>query len=510
VRLEELASGPPLDAAIIGGGINGCAIARDLAHRGLRVALFEREDFGFGTTWRSTKLIHGGLRYLEHGDAGLVFESLRERRWLLRTRPHLVRPLRFMLPLLPWTRRPAWQLALGLTAYDVLAGRDGLPGHRRLSLDAARRGAPAMAAVSGAFTFSDAMALSPERLALELALEAEQAGAAIFNHAPVTSIEVAAGRVAAISVGRRDAGEPVDIPVRAVVNAAGPWVDAVNALSGEGRRQLLGVTRGSHVVFEPPEGFVLKAAVLSTARADGRVFFAIPRDGLLVVGTTDERAEPCESSARPTLAEVDYLLSEAEALFPGAGLGRERVRYCYAGLRPLQQIPGGPEEAISRRHAVIRHGRAGGPEGLFSVAGGKLSTFRPLAADVARALGATGDPGWPREAKAPSAGGRASIYGASATSVAGLGTDTVCPHSGLTEGEIRHSIRFEHASTLSDILMRRTGMAWSGDRGLCCHREAAAVAAPEVGWDEAAEAGQVAAFEADVRRNLPVIAEVEP
>ncbi|MEO6397551.1 MAG: FAD-dependent oxidoreductase, partial [Tepidiformaceae bacterium] len=189
MTLETLAAGPPLDLAIIGGGINGCGIAEEAAARGLRVALFEADDFGFGTTWRSTKLIHGGLRYLEHGDVRLVFESLRERAWLLKTRPHLVKPQRFILPMLPWTRRPAWQLRLGLAAYDLLSLYRAVPSHRKLKDGRLHELASALPEETrGGFTFYDARVIAPERLALEMALEARQQGAVIQNHARVARV----------------------------------------------------------------------------------------------------------------------------------------------------------------------------------------------------------------------------------------------------------------------------------------------------------------------------------
>ena len=162
MNLDDLARGRALDAVVIGGGINGGAIAAEAASRGLRVALFEADDFGFGTTWRSTKLIHGGLRYLEHGDLRLVFESLHERSWLLKTRPYLVRPQRFILPLLPWTRRPAWQLRSGLALYDLLSLYRGVPSHRRLSHERLTELAPHLPDVAdGGFSFFDARVLSP-------------------------------------------------------------------------------------------------------------------------------------------------------------------------------------------------------------------------------------------------------------------------------------------------------------------------------------------------------------
>ena len=511
-EIDELAAGPALDAAIVGGGINGAAIARELAARGQRVALFEQDDFGFGTTWRSTKLIHGGLRYLEHGDVRLVFESLRERKWLLQTRPHLVRPLRFLLPELPWTRRPAWQVGIGLTAYDTLAWGGGLPRHRKVNASRAMELSPAIRENNGGFTFFDARVLSPERLVLELVLEAERLGAAVFNHACVAEIVAGDGRVEAITVEAH--GGQWRVPVRRVINAAGPWVDSVARLVRPESQDILGVTRGTHLVLEPEE-MPTRAAVLSTARSDGRVFFAIPKGQLLLVGTTDERYDGRPGAVAPTRHEADYLLAEARELFPQAGLEEEHVRYAYAGLRPLIRAAGGPAAAISRRHEVLDHGKRGGPEGLFSVVGGKLSTFRPLAREMADALGADrrrgGDekPATSAAAGLPAETGRAlKIYGAAAGSVAALGREFVCDHTGTTTGQVRYAVRNEKATSLADIVLRRTGMGWSAGRGLCCAESVADVAASELGWGEDERSVQLADLKAEVRRHLPTFAEI--
>ena len=508
-NLGELASGPPLEAAIIGGGINGAAIAREMASRGMRVALFEKDDFGFGTTWRSTKLIHGGLRYLEHGDVRLVLESLRERKWLLRTRPHLVQPLRFLLPTLPWTRRPAWQVGLGLTIYDVLAAGGGLPFHRRVSTKRASELAPGIRENSGGFTFYDARALAPERLALELALEARAMGAAVFNHTSVTALDCQAGKVVGIAV---EAGGALwRVSTKRVINAGGPWVDAVARLAEPEATAILGVTRGTHLVLEP-EVLPTRAAVLSTARSDGRVFFAIPQGRLLLVGTTDERFEREPGSVAPTRHEVDYLLEEAQELFPAAGLGKKQVRYAYAGLRPLIRGKEGPAAAISRRHDVLDHGERGGPGGLYSVVGGKLSTFRPLAREAADKVDRrrqTRAPltRLPRHAFAgPSRNLR--IYGPAAGEVAALGEDLICEHEGVTVGQVRHAIKNEMATTLSDIMLRRTGLGWTAGRGLCCAKDVASLAARDLGWGTEERAAQLEKFHEDVRRNLPNVDEV--
>lgn len=519
-QVQRLVDGPPLDVAIIGGGINGCAIALEGARRGLRVALFEASDFGFGTTWRSTKLIHGGLRYLEHGDVRLVFESLRERAWLLKSRPHLVSPQRFLLPLLPWTRRPAWQLNAGLTLYDVLSLYRGVPRHRRVSRNRVLERAPFLPIeTTGGFAFFDARVRSPERLTLEVALEARALGATVLNHARITRIVANGSRVAAI--GFEHGGEQHVVGTRAVINAAGPWVDVVNQLTGTPPPKLLGVTRGSHIALDVGDRMP-RDAVFSTAKSDGRVFFAVPQDELLLVGTTDDRYTADPGAVRPTQHDVEYLLEEARALLPGLNPAREQVRYAYAGLRPLPRVRGGPEAAITRRHEVVDHAQTGAPQGLYSIIGGKLSTFRPLAREAIDHIG-DGVPvarsqdersenwRWALTASGLDLRSRKHlrVYGDAVGEIIVRGRDVVCEHTGAIRGEIAYVVENELVSTLSDILLRRTGIAWGSCRGRCCHRDVAAMAASALGWNAAEIEQQVGAYERDVDFHLPDVHCVE-
>jgi glycerol-3-phosphate dehydrogenase len=514
MTFEELASGPPLDLVVIGGGINGCAIAEEASARGLRTALFEASDFGFGTTWRSTKLIHGGLRYLEHGDVRLVFESLRERAWLLKTRDYLVKPQRFVLPMLPWTRRPAWQLGIGLSAYDLLALYRGVPGHRKLSDEKLHELVPALPDdTSGGFTFYDARVIAPERLCLELALAAEQHGAFISNHAPVRHIGVSNGRVSSVDVEHD--GQTFRVPARHVINAAGPWVDAVNELGDLPVPEMIGATRGTHIVVQLGER-PGRDAVFSTAREDGRVFFSVPQGDLLLIGTTDDRYEGPPSAVRPTAEDVEYLLREARTLLPGLDITRERIRYAYAGLRPLQRARGGPEASISRRHSVVSHGKSGGAAGMYSVVGGKLSTFRPLAREAVEML----HPQEPRRVpEEPEAGDwrralresgapievqrHLRVYGPATRYVAAAGLEVICEHSHAVAGEVAYACVSEHVETLADIMMRRTGISWGSCRGLCCYEAVARQAGGILGWSEAERERQIAAFESELDYNLP-------
>jgi glycerol-3-phosphate dehydrogenase len=444
----------------------------------------------------------------------LVFESLRERAWLLKTRPYLVRPQRFLLPLLPWTRRPAWQLRAGLALYDSLSLYRGLPAHKGLSGPRLRELAGYLPeGTEGGFAFFDARVLSPERLALEMAMQARDLGAAVHNHAPVRRLGIAHGRVASVEV--ESDGTTYEIPTRMVINAAGPWVDAVNEQTGLPMPELLGVTRGSHIVVEL-DGDLGHDAVFSTARSDGRVFFAVPQGGLLLIGTTDDRYEGDPGSVGPTPDDLAYLLEEASALMPGRGITRERIRYAYAGLRPLQRAAGGPEAAITRRHLVVEHREHGGPQCLVSLVGGKLSTFRPLARDVAGLIPSTSGDGarlepprtaWREELLASGLPkpflSHLRMYGGAVSKVLALGKDPVCSHAGAIEGEIRHVVRDEQAVSLSDILMRRTGIAWASCRGIGCHEAVAEVAASELGWNGGERKRQLKAFEKDVAMHLP-------
>lgn len=515
MTLAEMQQGSPFDVVVIGGGINGAAIAAECARHGLRTALLERSDFGFGTTWRSTKLIHGGLRYLEHGDVRLVFESLRERGWLLRSKPHLVKPQRFILPMLPWTRRPAWQLRIGLATYDAMAVGGGVPVHHHL--DAASLGelAPYLTPLaSDAFTFYDARAHSAERLTLELALLAEQRGASIANHAEVTRILSANGKVTGVEVASD--GRTYTLATTSVVNAAGPWVDAVNAASGTTAPPLLGVTRGSHIALEldqplPEDG------IFSTAREDGRVFFAVPQDELLLIGTTDVRYDASPSDVRPTSDDLEYLLAEGAALLPGLGITEDRVRYAYAGLRPLQRMAGGPEAAISRSHSVIEHVTSGGPAGLYSVVGGKLSTFRPLARDVAKRLAEGRPVRKPRfrlttgelAGALPSPNPRMALYGPALPRVLAAGREMICEECGMLDGEVIHAVRFEHATTVSDVMLRRTGVGWTRTRGLCCgDGPVPSLMARLLNWTYEEKHRQADALKADVKFHLPTPGEI--
>ncbi len=367
-----------VDLVVIGGGINGAGIARDAAMRGLSVALFEKGDFGSGTSAWSSRLIHGGLRYLEYFELPLVYESLNERRILQRIAGHLVRPIRIAIPVYTGARRGRGLIRLGLTAYDLLSFRKVLPNHDMLNRDETLAAEPGLNSdgLCGMGRYFDAQVRFAERLVLENVLDAEGHGAMAANYSPVTGVLDGGSRVRGVTYRDGPDGPERSIEARAVVNAAGPWVDSVLATAEEPAPDLIGGTKGSHVVVSRFEGCPTDAIYVE-AKSDGRPFFIIPWNGLVLIGTTDIRYDGGLDSVRATTPEVDYLLAECNRVFPLAGLGPDDVHYAYAGVRPLPKRTSGPESAITRRHIIHKHGDGLG--GMYSIIGGKLTTYRNLA-----------------------------------------------------------------------------------------------------------------------------------
>src|SRR5690349_3818210 len=316
-RMEAIAalSGRVFDVLVIGGGITGCAIARDAALRGLSVALVEKDDFASGTSSRSSRLIHGGVRYLEHGQIHLVFESSAERRRLLSLAPHLVRPLAFTWPVYRGARVSRWKLGLGLTVYDALALFRNVHRHRRLSARAVLEREPGLASdgLRGGALYYDA-STDDARLALANAIGATERGAVVVNHARVDSLLVVNGRVVGAHV--RDVLSDVMIDVRAsiVINATGPWSDSLRALDAaacpQPRGQAVRGSKGTHIAV-PRERIGNQAALTLLSPVDGRVMFVLPSGDCAIVGTTDTFTASSPDDVRPTEEDIAYLLSSA-------------------------------------------------------------------------------------------------------------------------------------------------------------------------------------------------------
>jgi len=485
-----LADGSRFDLIVIGGGINGAAIAREAQLAGAEVLLLESDDFCSGTSAASTRLIHGGLRYLEHAEISLVYESLSERERLLRLAPHLVAPLEIYLPIARGSRRGRLTIRAGMWLYDLLSVRKSLPWHRFLSAHEMGEELPGLKpdGLVGGAAYFDAQVEFPERLVLENLLDAEQAGATLASHTRVSGLIVESGRIAGVEWEADGASGRALAPV--VVNAAGPWVDAV--LGPFGGRPLIGGTRGSHLIAEAFAGAPAHA-VYAEAESDGRPFFVIPWNGLYLIGTTDVRFSGDPGEAAIDADEYRYLIAETRKLFPEATDLVERVCYCCSGIRPLPATEGVREGAITRRHQIRAHTDI---DGLFSVIGGKLTTHRSLAVDCLRKLASRLSlprssptverplpgtlPDDDRDAlltELESTVGQATAarlwrtYGGFSESVlrrvegdGELGR-RVGPASDLLVAELVHAIENEHARTLVDLLQRRTMVGLGADFG---------------------------------------------
>ncbi len=372
-RIRRECGNARFDVAIVGGGIIGAGIARDAAMRGLSVALFERNDFGSGTTSGSTRLIHGGLRYLEMLDFRLVRMDLRERETLLRIAPHLVKPLHFVMPF--YSRSPLHRLKmrLGMVLYDALSFDKSLPNRSYFSANELRQMEPQLRAegLQGACGFFDAQVNSPERLCLENIISASGHGAVVFNYAEVTGAVQSGGAITGVRVrDLLEGGEELEINARIVVNAAGPWVDKLAGKLTPGWRRQVRTTKGIHIACPP----VCKHAMALISPVDGRLFFVIPWLGYAWIGTTDTDFADDPSSARADGDDVRYLLDSAGEYF--AGIEGETVFFGNAGVRALVKDEG-DESSISRMHRILDGERSGTP-GLITVLGGKITGFRAI------------------------------------------------------------------------------------------------------------------------------------
>lgn len=477
----------PFDLVVVGGGVNGCGVAWDAALRGLRVLLVERDDVGSGTSSWSSRLIHGGLKYLEKLDVKLVRESLREREWLLGAAPHLVRPLRMILPFYSGSKHGPVALEAGMVAYDVLSWDKSLPRHAVWGKRGALRCVPGLQrdGLRGAAAYYDAQVELAERLCVEVSLAARSAGATILTHARVERLDVRNGTVAGVEIVDEHTGKRHRATTTMVLNTAGPWVDQV--LSGlESGPRLIGGTKGSHFVVDPFPG-APSDALYYEAESDGRPMMVLPWRGQYMIGSTDERFEGSLDRVAPSAEEVDYILRETNRILPQARLTDGDLLWGYTGVRPLPYTPEREEGDITRRHAF--HDHAPQIEGLVSLVGGKLTTFRQVGEEatdmVLKKLGARRRRSATRLLSLPGAlvldlnrfaetfvsvsgldahvaRRLARLYGLRAHYVAERAAaddamrEVIDDASGLTVAEIAFAIEDEFAGTLTDILARRT------------------------------------------------------
>ena len=366
------------DVLVIGGGITGVGIALDAAARGLSVALVEKDDFAAGTSGRSSRLVHGGLRYLEHGEFGLVRESLRERGILYRLAPHLVRPVPMYMLASDLRRRATYRA--GLTAYELLAAGRNIGYHTSVSAGRVAEAIPGLGEPSRGFRYFECQT-DDARLTIEVARAAHAAGARLANHARVTGL-LGEGRVTGAAVTDEMTGQAFEVRARAVVNATGIWAERVAELAAGSGGVQLRPSKGVHLVFAPGAVRTTAAVVAPSAAHDGRYVFIVPWEDRVYAGTTDTPYQGDLDDPAVGDADRDYILAAVAGLFPGV-TGRDVVA-SWAGLRPLLGAASGQDDAddtassdLSRKHAVFT-----GPFGLYTITGGKLTTYRAMAEDL--------------------------------------------------------------------------------------------------------------------------------
>jgi glycerol-3-phosphate dehydrogenase len=495
IRAERLAAlgDRRFDLLVIGGGITGAGVARDAARRGLGVALVDAGDFAFGTSSRSSRLIHGGVRYLEHGYLHLVFEASRERRRLLEVAPHLVRPLRFTWPVYRGARVPRWKLSAALTLYDSLALFRNVGRHRRLSAAEVADAEPSLATAGlrGGAMYWDA-ATDDARLTLANVLDAAAHGAVVMNHAGVEELTFGAANGPADGAVVRDAlgGHEVRVGARLVVNATGPWTDEIAGLEDHGGATAVRGTKGAHIAV-PAARVGNVGAVTMLSPDDGRVLFTLPSTGgLTIVGTTDTATAEHPAEVRAARADVRYLLSACNHFFPGAVLDEDDVVAAWAGIRPLVAAGNtGDPASASREHAIHFSAR-----GVLAVTGGKLTTFRAMAEEIVDvAVRKLGVPARPCDtATAPLPGERA----ASAPSDVPL-----TPALRWRTRDVETAVNDEFAESVADVMVRRTTIAFElADHGRSLAPKVAARMAPLLGWTEAGVRHAVAEYEREAAR----------
>jgi glycerol-3-phosphate dehydrogenase len=362
------------DVLVIGGGITGAGIALDAAARGLSVALVEKDDFAAGTSGRSSRLVHGGLRYLEQGEFGLVRESLRERGILFRLAPHLVRPVPMYMLAGDLRRRATYRA--GLTGYEVLAAGRNIGYHTSVSAGRVAEAIPGLGESSRGFRYFECQ-VDDARLTIEVARAAHAAGARLANHTRVTGL-LGGGRVTGAAVTDEMTGHGFEIRARAVVSATGIWAERVAELAGGSGGVHLRPSKGVHLVFAPGAVRTSAAVVAPSAARDGRYIFIVPWEDRVYAGTTDTPYQGDLDTPAVGDADRDYILAAVAGLFPG--VSDRDVVASWAGLRPLLSQDGADDATssdLSRRHAVFS-----GPFGLYTITGGKLTTYRAMAEDL--------------------------------------------------------------------------------------------------------------------------------
>lgn len=498
---------------VIGGGATGLGTAVEAASRGYRTLLLEQGDFAQGTSSRSTKLIHGGVRYLQQGNLSLVLEALRERGLLIRNAPHLVHNQSFVVPLYDWWEGPFY--GIGLKLYDVLAGKLGLGPSRLLSREETLEQIPTVepGGLKGGVIYHDGQ-FDDARLAISLALTLVDLGGVPLNHLPVTGIFREYGLVAGVLARERESGREYRIGGRVVINAAGPFIDGIRHMADPAARELITPSQGVHLVLD---GSFLpgESAIMVPHTDDGRVLFAVPWHGRTVVGTTDTPVPAAPLEPRPLPEEIEFLLTHA-ARYLTRHPRRADVLSVFAGIRPLvRNDSGGDTASLSRDHTLLVES-----SGLVTIAGGKWTTYRKMGEDTVSAAAQiaglaerpsvtaelrihgwqeSGDPADPLQ-----------VYGSDREGLKLLLAENqewrepLHPNLPYCLGEVVWGVRREGARTVEDILARRTrALLLDARAGIAAAPAVARIMAVELGLDRAWQEAQVAAFTALARGYLP-------
>lgn len=523
------------DILAIGGGITGAGIARDAALRGFSTALVEKGDFASGTSSKSSKLIHGGIRYLENFEFGLVFEASQERRRLRKIAPHLVKPLPFLMPIYRSSKRGYWLIRAGMWLYDILALFRNVQRHRMLRPQAVAASEPEVDQrdLAGAARFYDCQ-VDDARLTLATILDASRYGAVVTNYTQVVGLLKDGGRVVGAQVRDVLSGEPFAVHARVTLNATGVWVDEIQRLDDPGTVQQLRPTKGIHILV-PRQRFNNRHAVAFTSPADGRLMFLVPWGRYALIGTTDTDYQGDLDRVYAESKDVQYVLDAVNSAFPTVKLTRDDIVSTYAGTRPLISEQIASSYKVSREHKIFDR-----PSGLLSIAGGKLTTYRAMAeqmVDIAaqrlqRDFGRKPphgcctdkrclDPGDVRRVEADQAtlAKQGQAHGLDSEVmchlVAAYGTDyprlleLVVSKATLSQrivadlpyiwAEVPYAVQQEMAMTLSDVLARRTHLLYEDhQQGLDVAEPVAQLMAQDLGWGPDEVARQVAAYRQEV------------
>jgi len=509
-------AGERYDLVVVGGGIIGTGTVRDATLRGIKTLLLEKEDFSYGTTSRSSRLIHGGLRYLRHFEFKLVRQDMREREVLLHIAPHLVHPLPFMIPINSLSERLV--MMMGMRLYDILSFDKTLPSYHYHSRRETLEMEPnlEMEGLKGSYIFYDCQIPFTERLCVENVISAAGHGASIANHARLVDVLRDGDTVTGVQVEDTLSREVYRIKTRMVVNAAGPWMDLVHGMINTHSKPMLRRTKGVHLLTPR----VSNNALVLFARKDGRLFFVIPWEGYSIIGTTDTDYGDDSDTVRADKTDVDYLLTEAQRSFPD--LKQEDIFYTFAGLRALAGSAGGSTSNVTRSHRLIDHENTDGIKGFISVIGGKITGFRAIAQEVvdlaAGKLGVNSPcltaetplPGTPAltaaelEQTAKESGLSPetvahlnNLYGSRLLQVIEVaGNDDrakqqICPHSRDIIAQIRHAVQSEEALTVSDFLLRRSATGLASCQGVDAVETVAEEMAGLLGWSTTEQKRQI-------------------